>query len=381
MKIVHVIIAAAYKEGYGYQENILPAKHVELGLDTYVVTFDKDYSKGIEYINDDGVKVTKLPINDSRSSRIRYVSSFTKKTKGLLTYLENISPDIIFVHGLQSIDILYVCDYCAKHSDVKLYVDQHADYYNTPITKFSTRIYHRIVFGYIAKRLSKYAIKFWGVTPWRVDYLQKVYGVKPEKIDLLVMGGDENLIDWENRKVIKSYIRKKYDIPEDAFLISSGGKIDQTKNIHLLIEAASRLKESNVFLIVFGSMTDDMKEYCTPFFKDNVKYLGWIDSKDVYPYFLASDLAVFPGTHSVLWEQSVACGVPGIFKDWNGGFSHVDCGGNARFINEITVDSLVQEIESIVKDSARYIAMSQVAQNKARTAFSYIEIAKKSIGL
>ena len=381
MKIVHVIIAAAYKEGYGYQENILPAKHVELGLDTYVVTFDKDYSKGIEYINDDGVKVTKLPINDSRSSRIRYVSSFTKKTKGLLTYLENISPDIIFVHGLQSIDILYVCDYCAKHSDVKLYVDQHADYYNTPITKFSTRIYHRIVFGYIAKRLSKYAIKFWGVTPWRVDYLQKVYGVKPEKTDLLVMGGDENLIDWENRTVIKSHIRSKYDIPEDAFLIVSGGKIDRAKNIHLLIEAAARLRESNVFLIVFGSMTEDIRESCTPLFKDNVKYIGWIDSKDVYPYFLASDLAVFPGTHSVLWEQSVACGVPGIFKDWNGGFSHVDCGGNARFINEITVDSLVQEIESIVKDSARYIAMSQVAQNKARTAFSYIEIAKKSIGL
>lgn len=381
MKIVHVIIAAAYKEGYGYQENILPAKHVELGLDTYVVTFDKDYSKGIEYINDDGVKVTKLPINDSRSSRIRYVSSFTKKTKGLLTYLENISPDIIFVHGLQSIDILYVCDYCAKHSDVKLYVDQHADYYNTPITKFSTRIYHRIVFGYIAKRLSKYAIKFWGVTPWRVDYLQKVYGLKPEKTDLLVMGGDENLIDWENRTVIKSHIRSKYDIPEDAFLIVSGGKIDRAKNIHLLIEAAARLRESNVFLIVFGSMTEDIRESCTPLFKDNVKYIGWIDSKDVYPYFLASDLAVFPGTHSVLWEQSVACGVPGIFKDWNGGFSHVDCGGNARFINKITVDSLVQEIESIVKDSARYIAMSQVAQNKARTAFSYIEIAKKSIGL
>ena len=148
-----------------------------------------------------------------------------------------------------------------------------------------------------------------------------------------------------------------------------------------MIEAAARLRESNVFLIVFGSMTEDIRESCTPLFKDNVKYIGWIDSKDVYPYFLASDLAVFPGTQSVLWEQSVACGVPGIFKDWNGGFSHVDCGGNARFINEITVDSLVQEIESIVKDSARYIAMSQVAQNKARTAFSYIEIAKKSIGL
>ena len=55
MKIAHIIIAAVYKEGYGYQENILPAKHVELGLDTYVVSFDNDCPDGREYINNDGV--------------------------------------------------------------------------------------------------------------------------------------------------------------------------------------------------------------------------------------------------------------------------------------------------------------------------------------
>ena len=47
MKIVHVIIAAAYKEGFGYQENILPAKHVELGLDTHVVSYNSHYKNGI----------------------------------------------------------------------------------------------------------------------------------------------------------------------------------------------------------------------------------------------------------------------------------------------------------------------------------------------
>lgn len=381
MKIVHVIIAAVYREGFGYQENILPAKHVELGVDTYVVSFDRSCPNGKKYINSDGVKVCMLPVKRSWLKKLPYVSLFTCKSDGLSAYLDMVSPDIIFVHGLQSLESLTVCRWCKKHPYVKLYVDQHADYYNTPITKFSTRIYHKIVFGYIAKRLSKFAVKFWGVTPWRVDYLQKVYGIKPEKTDLLVMGGDENLVDWENRTVARSDIRRKYDIPEDAFLIVSGGKIDRAKNIHLLIEAASRLKESNVFLIVFGSMTDEMRECCIPLYKDNVKYIGWIDSKEVYPYFLAADLAVFPGTHSVLWEQAMASGIPGIFKDWEGGFSHVDCGGNAVFINEITVDALVREIESIVKDPAKYAAMCQVAQNEARNAFSYIEIAKKSIGL
>lgn len=381
MKIAHIIIAAVYKEGYGYQENILPAKHVELGLDTYVVSFDNDCPDGREYINNDGVKVILLPTNKSFWTKVRYAASFINKTKGLYACLDKISPDIIFVHGLQAIDSLIVYRWCKSNNSVKLYIDQHADYYNSPITKFSTRMYYKVVYGYIARKLSEFAIKFWGVTPWRVDYLQKVYGVKPEKTDLLVMGGDEALVDWDNRMNIRKELRLRYNIPDDGFLVVTGGKIDRTKNIHLLVEAVSCLRNNNVFLLVFGSLTEEMKEYCTPKFKDNIQYLGWLDSKNVYPYFLAADLAVFPGTHSVLWEQALSCGIPGIFKDWDSGFNHVDCGGNALLLKEISTETLTDEISRLANDNTRYNEMKSVAENVARKEFSYIEIAKKAIRL
>ena len=381
MKIVHIIIAAVYKEGYGYQENILPAKHVQLGLDTYVISYDRNCPIGKEYTNKDGVKVYLLPIRKSLFSRTRYSSSFSLKTRGLYSYLDRISPDIIFVHGLQSIESLVVCNWCKKNPHVRLYVDQHADYYNSPIVKFSARMYIKLVYGFIAKKMSKYAKKFWGVTPWRVDYLQSVYGVQPEKTALLVMGGDETLVNWDNRISIRKEIRNKYNIPNDAFLIVTGGKIDKAKNIHLLIEAVSQLKENKVYLIVFGSLTDEMQTYCQPLFHDNIQYIGWLNSDEVYPYFIAADLAVFPGTHSVLWEQAMACGIPGIFKDWNGGFSHIDCGGNAVLLTEISTEKLVHEINDILMDNDRYSKMKETAETKARKYFSYIEIAKKSIEL
>jgi glycosyltransferase involved in cell wall biosynthesis len=381
MRIVHVIIANFYKEGYGYQENILPAKHKELGLETYVVTTNDQYPLGRHYINKDGIDVTCLEVNDSFFSKKRYLCLFVNKTVGLFSYLDGIKPDIIFLHGLQAIDSLIVYRWCKKKPKVKLYVDQHADYYNTPITKFSTRLYHKVVFGYIAKKLSKYAVKFWGVTPWRVDYLQKVYGLAPEKTDLLVMGGDENLIDWKNRQQVRAEIREKCNIPKEAFLLVTGGKIDQAKNIHLLCEAAFSLKDKNVYLIVFGSLLDDMKNYSKSLYHKNVRYIGWIDSRDVYPYFLASDLAVFPGTHSVLWEQALASGIPGLFKDWDGGFNHIDCGGNALLIKDISIDTLVKEIDLIVEDTAKYRAMRDAAENTARKEFAYMEIAKRSIGI
>lgn len=381
MRIVHVIIANFYKEGYGYQENILPAKHKELGLETYVVTTNDQYPLGRHYINKDGIDVTCLEVNDSFFTKKRYLCLFVNKTVGLFSYLDGIKPDIIFLHGLQAIDSLIVYRWCKKNPKVKLYVDQHADYYNTPITKFSTRLYHKVVFGYIAKTLSKYAVKFWGVTPWRVDYLQKVYGLAPEKTDLLVMGGDENLIDWKNRQQVRAEIREKCNIPKEAFLLVTGGKIDQAKNIHLLCEAAFSLKDKNVYLIVFGSLLDDMKNYSNSLYHKNVRYIGWIDSRDVYPYFLASDLAVFPGTHSVLWEQALASGIPGLFKDWDGGFNHIDCGGNALLIKDISIDTLVKEIDLIVEDTAKYRAMRDAAENTARKEFSYMEIAKRSIDI
>lgn len=381
MRIVHVIIAAAYKEGLGYQENILPAKHVELGLDTYIVSFDKTNTIGTQYTNADGIKVILLPLNKNIFRKVPVLRSFIKDTQGLYRVLNRISPEIVFVHNLGSFESLEVCKYCRKHKNVKLFVDQHGDYYNSPITRWRKRVYKKFVLGYVGRKLEKYAIKFWGVTPWRVDYLQKVYGVKPEKTDLLVMGGDEKYIDWNNRDIIKKIIRERYGIPQDAFLIISGGKIDKTKNIHLLIDAVEKIKNSNAYLLVFGNMTDDMKEYCTPKFQDNIRYAGWIDSKQVYPLFLASDLAVFPGTHSVLWEQAIACGLPGIFKDWDGGFSHVDCGGNAILIKDITEGNIEQEIRYLIDNKLIYKRMKDIAENRARETFLYINIAKKAIGI
>ena len=379
MKIVHVIIACFYKEGYGYQENILPAKHVKLGLNTYIVTINEDNPLGYEYVNADGVRICQLPINKLASNR--YLSLITNKTKGLYAYLDKIYPDIIFMHGLQSIDSLVVCKWCSKHPNVKLFVDQHADYYNTPITRFSNKVYAKFVYGYIAKRLSKYTEKFWGVSPWRVHYLQHVYGIRPSQIGLLVMGGDESLIDWDNRIMVKHRIREQFGIPQDAFLIVSGGKIDKAKNVHLLIEAVEKMKNDNVWLLIFGSFDEEMKLLCKPRCKGNIKYIGWINAQDVYQYFLSSDLVVFPGTHSVLWEQALASGCPGLFKDWDGGFSHVNCGGNARLISNVSSEALLNEITILTQNKDIYENMKSVAENEARKMFSYIEIAKKAINL
>ena len=97
----------------------------------------------------------------------------------------------------------------------------------------------------------------WGVTPWRVEYLQKVYDIKPEHTGLLVMGGDEQFVDFERKGRIKEEVRKRYGIPKTDFLVVTGGKIDKTKNIHLLIDAFKQI-DKNISLLVFGKINEEM---------------------------------------------------------------------------------------------------------------------------
>lgn len=382
MKIVHIMIANFYKEGLGYQENILPLKHKELGCDVSIITFcggQNIVDSKNDYTNKDGIPIYVLKENDSFLHKIRYIVPYTYKTIGLYDKLCDLTPNIIFVHGLQSRDTLLVYKYKKRNPDVKIYIDQHADYYNTPVKTIGSKLYSKIYLRGIAKKIESSVERFWGVTSWRVKYLNDVYKISKGKIGLLVMGGDENKIDWENRFELRSKIREKYKIPQDAFLIVTGGKIDKTKNIHLLMDAVSKL--NNVYLLVFGSFDEEMQSVCEKYLSEKIINLGWVQSDEVYLYFLSSDLGVFPGTHSVLWEQACASGLPCLFKNWQGGVDHLDVGGNCELLNEISVEVLYDKIGKLSVDKEVFEMMKSIASKKARKEFSYIEIAKKSIGI
>lgn len=382
-KIVHVIIAANYREGFGYQENILPWKHKELGFDVTIITQQVQGMKApCEYINNNDVKVVVLKAKKAPFKKIPLLGTlskaWTEKSVGLYDALLQEKPDIIFIHNVLAKEHLQIVKYKKTHPTVKIFADNHEDYYNSAV-KGGAKAALFTAGRYIASRLLPYTEKFWGVTPWRVDYLQKVYRIPSEKTGLLVMGGDEKLVNWEKRDEVRQTVRNKYGIPSDAFLVISGGKINRTKNVHLLVEAIKQIP--NVWLMIFGNYEKDMVNYPDTIQCDRIINIGWMDSNKVYDLFLASDLGCFPGTHSVLWEQACASGLPCVFKDWNGGFNHVDLGGNCILMKEPTIDKLITIISEMKCKASSYIEIKKIASTKAREYFSYNKIAQRSIGI
>lgn len=389
MKIVHICLAASYVEGFGYQENILTELHAEDGNEVSVLTSDFTFNskyeqierKDRDYVNKYGIHVKvleKKEIFGRKKILGRYDFNWFE---GVYEELIKISPDIIFVHGGQFISLKDIIKYCKKYSKVKLYIDQHGDYYNMPIDTLGRKVVQKLIFGYWMRKAVKYCSKFWGVTPWRCQYLEEVYRIPKEKIDLLVMGGNDKFIHFEKMPKLREEIRNSLNLKKDDFVIVTGGKIDKTKNIHLLMEAVKELNEDKIKLIVFGQPNDEMESLIEKLSgNSHIRNIGWLDSTKVYDYFLSSDLVSFPGTHSVLWEQACACGIPMVVKNWDG-MHHIDVGGNCIFLNNDSVEEMKKAIIELYKNKEKYQKMKKIAIEKGIPTFSYKKISMKAIGL
>ena len=384
MKIVHLCLASFYPDGYSYQENLLPKFHKKLGLNVEVIastqSFDKDgrvcyLNKTGSYINEFGIKVTRLPylFNGKICHKLR-------KYKGVFNSLQKAAPDIIFIHGVQFADVPQVIKYKKKNPRVIMYADNHADFTNSATNWLSKVVLHQIIWRHYAQLLVPYINKFYGVLPVRVDFLKDIYHIPSKKCELLVMGADDDLVMQAKNLNMRDCIRKKYGISNNDFLIVTGGKIDQWKTQTLLLmQAIQKINSKRVKLIVFGSVIPELKkEFMKLVDNCEIYYAGWIRSNESYNYFEAADLGIFPGRHSVLWEQAVGEGLPLIVKDWPG-THHVDLGGNVRFLVKDSVEEIQQNIEFLINHPDVYNSMKKIAQDKGMSYFSYKEIAKRSI--
>lgn len=376
MNIVNICVNSPYTDGFLYQENLLPKYQKQIGNNVTVIACDYEYSESgeirksrqREFTDNNGVKVRRI----SASGKGRF-----KRFKSLYTEIEKANPDIIFCHMFQFLDLRKVIKYKKLHPDIKLYIDSHADFYNSARGLLSRKILHGIIWKNLAKKALPYTEKFYGVTPGRVDFLIRVYGVPDEKTELLPLCADDDLVQKMSDSNIRESVRKEFGISEGHTLLVTGGKIDRNKPQTLnLMRAVNKLNDKSIKLIVFGSVD---KKFGSEFFSllsDSVLYAGWKTGEEIYSIFAAADLAVFPGLHSVLWEQAVGMGKPCVFKRIPG-FEHIDLGGNCMFFDGDSTDEYIKVISRAVKNINK---MSAVTNKRGIPILSYKNIAKKSIG-
>lgn len=384
MKVVHLCLASFFPDNFSYQENLLPKYHKALGYEVEVIasleSFNKEGKSIIlepcnPYLNEYGIKVTRLEYRYNNR-----VGRKLKLFKGTYDAIKNAKPDILFIHGLQFWDMHEVVRYLKEHQNVSVFVDNHADFSNSATNWLSLNILHKILWKHCAHLINDYAKKFFGVLPARVDFLENVYDLPEEKCELLVMGADDEFVEKADESNARMAIRKKYNIKDEDFVIVTGGKIDLfKKQTLLLMKAVQQIDNKKIKLLVFGSVAPELKEQLQSLIDGSkVQYIGWIKPEESYLYFAAADIAVFPGRHSVFWEQASGQGIPLIVKDW-AGTHHVDVGGNVIFLKEDSVNTIKDNIEILLANPDKYKDMKKIAVDKAKKVFSYKDIAKRSL--
>lgn len=384
MRILHCCLACFYIDNQNYQENLLPKMHLRMGHDVMILASTESFASNGEYtyveprryVNEDGIPVVRVPYVKSIPKAIVHK---LRKYKGVMEILNEYGPELIFIHDIQFLDIRVIRDYAKTHN-TRIVADCHTDFANSGRNFLSKYILHGVIYKRCAQLIEPYTDTFFGVLPARVDFLKEVYKLPARKCKLLVMGVDDEVVDEINKNNTRDRIRRELGVVETDFLVVTGGKINQFRPETLnLMKAIATINDSKIKLVIFGLVSEELKDEFNELLRHSaISYIGWKESAETYNYLSAADLVVFPGLHSVMWEQAVGLGIPCIFRKING-FNHVDIGGNAILLEDVSAESLSKEIIRLVNETEEYEKMKKQAKEQGIKVFSYRTIAQECI--
>lgn len=389
MKIIHICLNGPYTEGWGYQDNILPKYHKLSGNDVTVVTTRYAHAPSgklitlepCTYITEYGVKIVRVKPKHVQSKKLKKLMQLYPVYEILI----NEHPDFIMVHGfIGSLSELDVKKYKKRiNKNCTIVADLHQDYYNNPKTKLSFKSYLIQEFYKVQNRfMYRYYDRIFCITPESMRFAREHYNAPQEKLELLPLGYDSQMLEHADRVEIRARIRRKYNIAENDVLIVHGGKIIPIRKTPETIDAVAALNKHNIKLIVFGAVSED----CATAISERVsKYSSWLiytghlQQKDYYELYIASDIAVFPGGQSAIWQEAIGCGLPLLICDVQG-VGYLDRGGNVKFIKDAAIVSIRDGLEEMLKDNA-FKKMSEVAKSVAANYFSYRRIADQVLAV
>ncbi|CAI8741990.1 glycosyltransferase family 4 protein [Chryseobacterium sp. IT-36CA2] len=380
MKIL--MLCELYIENLEYQENLLVKYYRKHGHEVTVITstyenvFDyynniHDNSKPKRIYYDHGAKIIKLPFKFNLLGKI-------KKYTDITDIVEDFKPDLLYIHDIMP-NMFEMLKYKKKNPHVKMIMDYHCDYSNSANNWLSLSILHKI----IRKRLymdpiRKHISKFYPIVPGSTKFLNEVYQIPEKEMEVLPLGADIDRVKEIKASGKRKEIRERLGITDENIVIFSGGKFTPAKKIDLLLQAFNEINDPNVHLIIVGDADQYNKEYKEILLtlsqnNPNIHYVGWLDNGGVYEHLSAADLAVFPASQSIVWQQAIASGLALIVGDT--GEQSIQYLNEFNAITELKKDEI--NSENIKKSIEEIIYKKDELENRkalaAKTASKYLD--------
>jgi len=324
MKVL--MLCEFYQPSTEMQENHLVREYRALGHSVTVVTstfgsiFDyyqgKYDRKTPESISSDfGAKIIRLKYR-------WYLSRHIRAHRSLSRILDDEKPDLIYIHDIM-LNILECTKYVKQNPQSRMILDYHADYTNSGRNWISIKILHGIWRKWFLSKARPSLSKIFPIVPGGIRFLSEIYGVKDSEMELLPLGADMSGVNARRTSLSVLALRRTLNLSNDSFLIFTGGKLDPPKRTEVLIRAMSHLRDLNIQLVIAGDTRvpgrfEQLISEAGDLNGSAIRFLGWQSTSQIEDLLIASGIAVFPASQSILWQKAIAAGLPLIVGDSGG---------------------------------------------------------------
>jgi len=338
-----------YNESLEYQENLLVKYYRKQGHEVMVVasTFESvfDYyndrhdkqQSARDYL-DQGARILKLPYRYNVLNRLRAYPRLDQ-------HLEDFRPDLIFVHDIM-LNLPECLRYVKRHPACRMILDYHADYSNSGKNWLSLKVLHGVIRKHFLDRARPHLSRIFPIVPAGATFLHEVYGVPHSEMEVLPLGADTDLGEAVRAEGARAKLRAELGVPDEAVVVFTGGKLDPLKRTEDLIVAVRQLAPSHpVHLLIVGEAGEHHQAYKASLLAAadgaaNIHFRGWQNARGVYAHLDAADLAIFPASQSILWQQAISMGLPLIVGERSAGasqlqdVSYLNLAGNIIVVDE-----------------------------------------------
>ena len=388
MKIL--MLCDYYNETLEFQENLLAKYYAKHGHQVVVVT--STYESVFDYYegkHDNSVPSRTYFDDYAKIIKLRYRYNFLNKIRAfpsIRNILEEEAPDLVFLHGIMP-NMLDAVAYKKKHPECVLILDCHADHSNSGKNWFSIRVLHGVIRKWLVDRARPYLSRIFMVVPTGLKFFHEVYKVPYEEMELLPLGADVDLGRQVRQSDKISELRKKYNLSEDSKVVFTGGKLSRRKKTELLIRAIRESDIDDLHLLIVGDASQDDHDYKALLEKEaggqaNIHFAGWLNSEEVYQHFAISDIAVFPASQSILWQQAISMGLPLVVGSVGGqSIEYLNLHDNIITLEEkdITPLGLRKVVEGLLRDKARYASMKEGAEKVTDECLDWNRLIEKTL--
>lgn len=382
MKILH--IDETFHPSFGYHTNPLAKYQVQNGFDVTILTvdedhlypvfkeFSKDESKNLLeldkiYSEKTGVTIVRTPVKKYFSNRAIYEKSIFKK-------IDEINPDIIYVHLLESyISMRMILKIRKKYPMI---FDSHM---LAVASKNRFKKIYELGFRNILSRIIR-RNNFKVIRTQNDDYIINHLGV-PENLSPYISFGTDTLHFYPSLE-IKKEMRKSYSISDDALVIVYTGKITEEKGLDLFAEAIEKKfnqRREIVFLVV-GNSSGEFGINVETIFSNSKNRIIRVPIQDYLSlpqFYQIADIAIFPKQNSMSFYDAQACGLPVILEENELNKKRVSF-ENGFTYSENSIDSLRKVINDILLMENNVLeSMSLKSVDMIEKEYSYNLISKQ----